>query len=366
MNLFKFRREECKKTTTNKISDILLSYDQYYIFGLTEVSECIANYLLSKGKQVLGIISADAGTAFLNIPLIQMNEADRKIPVVSGALLRVSQSNKLLMRLGFNSVIDFFELNLMDDKLFKFPTIDNNIADIETNFSKYQWLYELLEDPLSKDILETVLDMRFNNLLSPLLKHSVISQYFDVISNFENIDVFVDCGGYHGETSTYFINNNPNYKRIYFFEPFPAAMLIAKNELSSQNVDFIQKAVYCKSGVLKMTTNREDGNSISLDGEILIETCEMDDVIIEKVDFIKLDIEGSEMDALFGAAKIIKAYQPIITVAIYHKQTHFWEIPQYLLTLIPESKIYLRHNNDGIYETILHVIPKRFYKNLIQ
>lgn len=364
MDYFKFRRDECKKASTDKIGNILLSCDQYYIFGFTEVSEKIANYLFSKGKQVLGIISEDAGTTFSNIPLVQLNEADRQFPVVSSALLRVSQSNKLLKRMGFNSVIDFFELNLMDEKLFKFPTIDYNITDIKTSFPKYQWLHGILEDQLSKDILESVLDMRYNNQLSPLLKHSVISQYFDVISDFKNIDTFVDCGGYHGETSTCFINKNQEYNKIYLFEPFPDAMIIAKNELKNQNVKFIQKAVYDKPGILKMTTNREDGNAISLDGDISIETCTMDEVIPEQIDFIKLDIEGSELEALFGAEEIIRKYQPIITVAIYHKQTHFWEIPQYLLTLYPQCKFFLRHNNDGIYETILHIIPKRFYNNL--
>jgi len=50
---------------------------------------------------------------------------------------------------------------------------------------------------------------------------------------------------------------------------------------------------------------------------------------------------------------------------VYHKQTHFWEISEYLHTLMPESRFYLRHYNDGVYETILHIIPERFYNNLL-
>jgi len=364
MNLFEFRREECKKIATEKINKLLNFHHQFYVFGLTEISEKILNYLLSQGKQVIGFISDDEKTSFLDIPIIQINASNRNIPVINGALLRVNQSNKLLRRIGFISIIDFFELNLMNEDFFKFPTIDNKITDIETNFPKYQWLYELLEDKLSKDVLERVLDMRFNNQLSPLLKHNVSNQYFDVVSDFKNIDVFVDCGGYHGETSACFILKNPNYKKVCFFEPFPDAMSFAKNELIGRNVEFIQKGVYSSSGIFKLTTGREDGNAISLNGDIPIETCTMDEEIKEKVDFIKLDIEGSELEALHGAENIIKKYQPIITVAIYHKQTHFWEIPQYILTLIPECKVYLRHNNDGIYETILHIIPKRFYENV--
>ena len=364
MNHFSFQREEFKKKSSEKVNNILASHDRYYIFEISEISEMIVNFLLSNGKEVIGFISSDSRTRYLNLPIIQINEANHEVPIFSSALLRVIQSNKLLKRIGFDLITDYFELNLYNESLFKFPTIDNIFSDIETNYSKYEWLFSLLEDDLSKQILEAVLNMRFNNQLNPMLKQNVNKQYFDVLSNYDNIDVFVDCGGYHGETSVLFITKNPNYKKIYFFEPFPEALLIAKKKLEGYNVEFIEKAVYNTDGILKLTTNREDGNTISLNGDISIKTCTMDEALLEKIDYIKLDIEGSELNALYGAERIIKKFQPIITVAIYHKQSHFWEIPQYLLSLMPESKVYIRHNNDGIYETILHVIPNRFYTNL--
>lgn len=364
MDLLDLRRDEYKKNAENRISQLFKHYDKFYIFGNTEISGLVSEYILQRGKQVAGIISDDGKSFTINIPVVQLTEADKKIPVFSCALLRVLQSRRLLEKIGFNHVIDYFELNLLNEELFKFPSIDNNYLDIAINFPKYQWLSGLFEDSYSKEILDKVIRMRFNNQLSPELKHSVGNQYFDVLTNYSDINVFIDCGGYHGETSASFIRKNPNYKKIYFFEPFPDAMLIAKNELFNHNVDFIQKAVYDKKDQYKLTTNREDGNAISLNGDIAIETCLLDDEISDKIDFIKLDIEGSELNALHGAEKLIRNHQPIITVAIYHKQAHFWEIPHYLLSVMPGCKLFLRHNNDGIYETILHVIPTRYYNNI--
>lgn len=365
MNSFTFRRHKCKKEIEIKINAILLEHTQFYLFGLTEITEIIIKFLKDRNKQIIGIISDDFKPSKLPIPIIQINEAERKIPIINCALLRVSQSNKLLKRLKFDIIIDYFEFNLFDEVLFAFPYIDNNYIDIKTNFHKYQWLYEKLEDTLSKEIFERVLDMRYNNKLSPILKQNVANQYFDVISHYNNINVFVDCGGYHGESTKCFISRNPNYKTIYFFEPFPDAMDIAKNELRNYDIRYKQLAVYDKEEQVSLTGNSEEGNAISLHGDIIIGTCAMDNVIVENVDFIKLDIEGSELEALHGAEKIIKKYQPIIAVAVYHKQTHFWEISEYLLALMPESRFYLRHYNDGVYDTILHIIPERFYNNLL-
>lgn len=42
---------------------------------------------------------------------------------------------------------------------------------------------------------------------------------------------------------------------------------------------------------------------------------------------IKIDVEGYEQNVLNGAESMIKAYQPVLAVAIYHKERDFWEIP---------------------------------------
>ena len=66
--------------------------------------------------------------------------------------------------------------------------------------------------------------------------------------------------------------------------------------------------------------------------------------IHQKVDFIKLDIEGAELDALNKATNTIKKYNPILAICIYHKASHWYSIPETVLKINSSYKIYIRHH----------------------
>ena len=48
-----------------------------------------------------------------------------------------------------------------------------------------------------------------------------------------------------------------------------------------------------------------------------------------------MDIEGSELAAVKGAVKTIKAYKPTLIISLYHKGQDFFEIPPLLKKLVP-------------------------------
>lgn len=74
------------------------------------------------------------------------------------------------------------------------------------------------------------------------------------------------------------------------------------------------------------------------------------------VTFIKLDIEGAEMDALIGARMSIKKWKPRLAVCVYHRREDLVEIPLYIHGLVPEYKMYLRHYSTCRAETVLYCI----------
>ena len=79
---------------------------------------------------------------------------------------------------------------------------------------------------------------------------------------------------------------------------------------------------------------------------------------IPKIDFIKMDIEGAELNALKGAIKTIQEFRPKLAIAIYHQVKDFDNIVNFISNLNLEYKFYLGHYTIYAQETILFATPK--------
>jgi len=78
---------------------------------------------------------------------------------------------------------------------------------------------------------------------------------------------------------------------------------------------------------------------------------------ISKVNFIKMDIEGAELEALEGAKETIKEFKPQMAIAVYHELSHYYKIPLYIKGIYPGYKIFFEHYSSGFDESIMYFIP---------
>lgn len=67
----------------------------------------------------------------------------------------------------------------------------------------------------------------------------------------------------------------------------------------------------------------------------------VEEIPLEKVDFIKMDIEGFEVYALLGAQKTIMRFKPRLAISTYHKFDDFYKIPLLIKSLHPGYKIFM-------------------------
>ena len=97
------------------------------------------------------------------------------------------------------------------------------------------------------------------------------------------------------------------------------------------------------------------------DNEVVkIEVDAIDNVLAgKKIDFISMDIEGSEIKALEGASKSIRKWSPILAISAYHKLEHLWEIPLLIKDINPEYTIYFAHHRWNMDDTVCYAINKR-------
>ena len=185
------------------------------------------------------------------------------------------------------------------------------------------------------------------------------SQYFDQnIIKLQDGEVFVDGGCYDLETSEILMSKcKPD--KIYAFEPDERNFEKIKEKISEnnyKNVILQGKGLWNKSDSLYFNASGDILSHVSDEGEDRIEVTALDETIDEKVTFIKMDIEGSELCALEGAKKIIQKYKPKLAICIYHKPEDTIDIPAYILELVPEYRLWIRHYSYSAAETVLYAV----------
>ncbi len=123
-----------------------------------------------------------------------------------------------------------------------------------------------------------------------------------------------------------------------------------------------------KLGHLQFELNRACTSRVTNDAAKsstgFLEMISIDEFVLErgisKVDFIKLDIEGSEWHALQGARQTIAKHRPQIAVCIYHLLEHYYEIPLLLADCTEDYVFRIGHYSPFhiFSETVLYAIPK--------
>ena len=76
----------------------------------------------------------------------------------------------------------------------------------------------------------------------------------------------------------------------------------------------------------------------------------------KKVSFIKMDIEGAELETLKVSEHLIRQNHPKLAISIYYRLDDIYEIPLLLLQYNPTHTFYLRHYSYNPGETVLYAI----------
>lgn len=180
----------------------------------------------------------------------------------------------------------------------------------------------------------------------------------------------MDCGAYRGDTLNRFINWSGNeYKKIFAIEADKKNFIELENlvrERKYKNISLFNCGVWDKKGVITFKSSGDLYSSV-FDAEVNYETNNsfesinvdtLDNIIgDEKVNFIKMMIQGSELNALKGSINIIQKQYPMLAVAVHHNRRSLIEIPLFIKTL-GNYNLYLRKNSRfSIGEFILYAVP---------
>ncbi len=233
---------------------------------------------------------------------------------------------------------------------------------IVDNLKNFEFTYNLLSDQLSKDTFIAFINAKISGQPDDLYDLIDENPYFTDLVSLGLNEVFIDCGAYDGDTILEFVKRtNDCYEKIYAFEPDEKNYKKLKQTLAESGIKRVQPyqmGCWHSKTTLRFSSSANMTSLISDNGESAIGVEAIDNIVEpERVTFIKMDIEGSELSALHGAEKTIRKSKPKLAICVYHKPEDLITIPQYINSVVPEYKFFLRHHQFISWETVLYAIP---------
>ncbi len=195
----------------------------------------------------------------------------------------------------------------------------------------------------------------------------LLKQYFFQSAPFiqpEPGDVCIDGGGCSGDVALNFANTVGSQGHVHSFEFVENNLSIFQKNIQlnpdlEKRITIEKKALWNKSGEQLSFDDRGPSTSVTQNSASAFstKTITIDDYVEEKklksLDFIKMDIEGAEVQALQGAWKTIQTFKPKLAICVYHKTDDLFKIPFLVKEIVPEYKLYLDHFTIHREETVL-------------
>ena len=226
---------------------------------------------------------------------------------------------------------------------------------------------ELWSDESSRDLYRALLRFRFTMRYEALPKNTLTDQYFPSdIPAWPSPLRFADCGAYDGDTLRYLVEpgRNITVEAVAAFEPDLAnyhklAGLAQSGALAQLgDICLIPCGVGCETKTIRFSEGQGEGSNVSESGNVTIQCVTLDSALVGfRPNLIKMDIEGSELDAVIGAEHLLRANRPGLAICLYHCAGHLWKIPLRVSRIVSGGRHFLRaHAYNGL-ELVYYWVP---------
>jgi FkbM family methyltransferase len=376
--------------------DVINGKIQVVLFGAGSLGERLCNGLMLSNIP----IAAFCDNTFENIksecighPVISVDELKKKhlgnTIVIPATIANKQKIKNHLIKIGFQN--EKIHNPTIDPLLYYSNAIKLHwpAADLEEHATQLQNAYELFCDQKSKDLFVNriallagafdyesfkrfiqvfgdFISKRSPNLFSNPRYDENHFYFFSEFFPLKNQEVFANVGALIGDCAIEFVKackqKGYQYKEIINFEPDPDNFKkLSANMNHIANVKCLPYGLWSSKARLRFSNPNQSivGTPGWLDknGSMEVEVDSLDQLLPDsKISFIKMDVEGAEIEALRGAANTIKKNTPKLAISVYHNRNDIFEIPLFIHQIHPGYKFYLRHHSTTFSETVLFAI----------
>ncbi|HNA88401.1 MAG TPA: FkbM family methyltransferase, partial [Anaerolineales bacterium] len=216
----------------------------------------------------------------------------------------------------------------------KIEQLADSMNEFSVTYLGMNWQLPLID-------LESIgVPIKFYGSPSGVHQEFILEQYRCNDIQVESGDVVIDAGACWGETALYFSHRAGMSGHVFSYEFVPENLDVLERNINlnpkiSENIHIIRRAIWKESNIRLAFSVNGPATRIDTDGtlndKVYASTLSIDDLVdqnnLKKVDFIKMDIEGAELQALKGAENTLKKFKPKLAIAVYHDLKDFYEIP---------------------------------------
>ena len=344
---------------------------RYVIYGAGNIGREIAAKLAGSDKEVCAFLDKRPLPAIGGIPVYATGSSEARsfagegMTVIIGVFNYAADPHEirtLLEKLGYKRIVSFLEFHVH----FNLPphfwlTARNHVLDHRVRVYAAAML---LGDDRSRNIFLDTLRLRLTLDTGLLCEPDWDQQYTPADLPHPNMPLrFIDAGAFDGDTIESLLAKGVTFEAVAAFEPDPknyAELCATARRLGGRLGDatFWPCGLSDVSTVASFCAGKEQASVVSADGDIHIQLVALDDAMPAfRPNYIKFDIEGSELAALRGGAGMIRKHQPAIAVCVYHRPEDLWEIPIYLGEILPGHRIALRYHKFQGFDMVAYAFP---------
>lgn len=216
---------------------------------------------------------------------------------------------------------------------------------VREHSKELEWVYGLLADDLSRRTFENTVKYKISGKIDYLIDcETDPHEPYDSFLKLSDNESFLDLGAYNGDTVTDFVNRTNGYRKITAVEPdFKTFKKLVRSTENFSNTECINAVIssFCGEGTFSMKHGR---NSSALGGDTPVRFTTVDALAgSDGVTYIKMDIEGEELNAVAGAADTIRRHSPKMLISCYHRTEDIITIPKAVNDMKKDYRLYMRH-----------------------
>lgn len=316
------------------------------LYGMGDGADKVISVLSKYGKTPCGVFASDEfvrGQEFHGMKVMKYDEVREKyddpIILVSFASARPDVCDRVYR------IETEYETYIPDVPVYG-ENIFNSLFK-SRNEDKIDRIHSLLSDERSKSLFDDMIRYKLYGL--PYLLNTDNTSFREMLDCFDRSkwNTAIDLGAYTGDT-TETISSCTHLCQMYALEPDPhtfkrlESTCLRLSEKSDTVFTPMNAAAWEQNTVLSFKKGGSRSSRINGTGKTVdIQAISVDSIGID-FDFIKLDVEGAEKEAIIGCKEMISRHNPDLCISVYHRSEDIFEIPQMLHEINGNYDYFLR------------------------